>query len=61
MVSSYLQSYSGIAVGTAPDLMPTVAAKKDKFVWGLKIMIAYDIELTVESETSTYGQVMIEP
>ena len=45
----------------APDLMSTVAAKKDKFVWGLKIMIAYDIELTVESETSTYGQVMIEP
>ena len=45
----------------APDLMPTVATKKDKFVWGLKIMIAHDIELTVESETSTYGQVMIEP
>ena len=45
----------------APDLMSTVAAKKDKFVWGLKIMIAHYIELTVESETSTYGQVMIEP
>ena len=45
----------------AHDLMPTIAAKKDKSVWGLKIMIAYDIELTVESETSTYGQVMIEP
>ena len=45
----------------APDLMSIVAAKKDKFVWGLKIMIAHDIELTVESETSTYGQVMIEP
>ena len=45
----------------APYLMPTVAAKKDKFVWRLKIMIAHDIELTVESETSTYGQVMIEP
>ena len=45
----------------APDLMPTVVAKKDKFVGGLKIMIAYDIELTLESETSTYGQVMIKP
>ena len=45
----------------APDLMPTVMEKKDKFVWGLKIMIAHDIELTEESETSTYGQVMIEP
>ena len=45
----------------APDLMPTVVAKKDKFVWGLKIMIVYDIELIVESETSTHGQVMIEP
>ena len=45
----------------APDLMPTVVAKKDKFVWGLKIMIAHDIELIVESETFTYGQVMIEP
>ena len=32
----------------APDLVPTDAAKKDKFVWGLKIMIAHDIELTVE-------------
>lgn len=42
----------------APDLMPTVAAKKDKFVWELKIMIAYDIKLTIESETSTYGQVI---
>ena len=39
----------------APDLMPTVAAKRYKFVWGLKIMIAHDIELIVESETSTYG------
>ena len=45
----------------APDLRSTIAAKKDKFVWGLKIMIAHDIELTVESETSTYRQVMIEP
>ena len=45
----------------APDLMPTVATNRYKFVWGLKIMIAHDIELTVESETSTYGQVMIEP
>ena len=32
----------------APDLMPTVVANKDKFVWGLKIMIAHDIEITVE-------------
>ena len=39
----------------APDLMPTVAANKDKFVWGLKIMIAHDIEHTVELKTSTYG------
>ena len=45
----------------APDLMLTVATKKDKFVWELKIINAHDIELTVESETSTYGQVMIEP
>lgn len=45
----------------ASDLMPTVEAKKDKFIWGLKIMIAHDIELIVESETSTYGQVMLDP
>ena len=48
-------------VELAPDLMPTVAANRYKFVWGLQIMIANDIELIVESETSTHGQVMIEP
>ena len=42
----------------APDLVPTNAAKRDKIVWGLKVMITHDIEVIVESGTSTYGYVM---
>ena len=42
----------------APDLVPTDATKRDKFVWGLKLMIAHDIEVIIGSETSMYAQVV---
>ena len=45
----------------APDLAPTDAAKRDKLYGDLKVKFTHDVEVTVESETSTYGQVMIEP
>lgn len=38
-----------------PHLVPTDAAKRDKLVRGLKVTIAHDIEVTVESKTYTYG------
>ena len=42
----------------APDLVPTDAARRDRFVRGLNVMIACDVKITLDPETTTYAQVV---
>ncbi|XP_062094401.1 uncharacterized protein LOC133800456 isoform X1 [Humulus lupulus] len=40
----------------APDLVPTDASRRDRFVQGLNVMITRDVNITLDPATTTYGQ-----
>ena len=42
----------------APDLVSTNAARRDRFVRGLNVMIARDVKIPLDLETTTYAQVV---
>ena len=42
----------------APDLVPTDAERRDRFVWGLNVRIIRDVKITLDPETTTYAQVV---
>ena len=39
----------------ALDLVPTDAARRDRFIQGLNVMIARDVKITLDLETTTYA------
>ena len=54
-VSEYAIKFDRLAK-FAPDLVPSDAARRDRFVRGLNVMIARDVNITLDPATTTYGQ-----